>query len=191
MAFYPYEPKNLLNELQNANQTFIRMESNILRRLTIGYAQLYKDINGKSTLNTPSSSVIRLDSNNNIILDDNSPLLDHRYKVIKLIGNGNFSNVYLVNDIYTTIKYKVIKVLYKGYQTMGIRECAILKHFNNYQSHSSMPNCKYILYSYLCIFNLNSIFNFVFMLCYSMLYYKIPYKLFITTIYHSFDTILY
>ena len=154
MAFHPYEPKNLLNELQNANQTFIRIESNILRRLTIGYAQLHKDINNKSTFNSTSSSTsfTQLDSNNNIVLDENSPLLDHRYKIIKLIGSGNFSNVYLVNDIYTTTKYKVIKVLHKGYHTMGIRECAILRHFNNYQLHSSMPNCKYILHTIIQIY---------------------------------------
>ena len=134
MTFQPHQSKNIVDDLHNLDKYFIRIQSNILRRLTLGLKRLYADM---QSLPKSTNKI----SYHNIILSKDSPLLDNRYQIINLIGTGNFSNVYSVCDLYTR-RNKAIKVLHKGYHTMGVRENLILNHIYKYQAHSSMPCCK-------------------------------------------------
>jgi hypothetical protein len=153
MSFKPCEKQNLIELLSVSNKYKLRPYPNIVKTLTIGYQSLI--ISTTEALN----SLCKRESiaTENELLDLHSlKNISSRYKYIRLIQYGSFSQVLECVDRFTSSKV-AIKVMKKDFHTMGIRECLILRHLSSYQTSSSCF-CK-IFTSYIIVIIVNFIFS--------------------------------
>ena len=117
-------------------------ECNLVRRSTMGLAQLYTEISaaksfGGSVSQLSSSST---DSTGRLNIGAFNPIILKRYKLHEIIGEGTFCQIYKATDIYLG-QCVAIKILRIGYHILGIREVIFLRYFNSIELRGSQ-HCK-------------------------------------------------
>lgn len=141
MAFS--EPKNqdLVTALQDSSQT--QYGCNLLRRSTLGSSDLFREISATASFsgavlctNSKSDSLGRLD------IGSSNPTLVKRFRLLEIIGEGTFSQIFKAEDIYSsqTIAIKVMRI---GFHVLGMRETTFLRHFNGKELRGAQ-HCKFV-----------------------------------------------
>jgi serine/threonine protein kinase len=141
MAFTEPTNQDLVAALQNPSQT--QYGYNLLRRSTLGSTDLFREIAATASFsgavlctNSQSDSIGRLD------IGTSNPTLVKRYKLLEIIGEGTFSQIFKAEDIYSC-KTVAIKVMRIGFHVLGMRETTFLRHFNGRELRGAQ-HCKFI-----------------------------------------------
>lgn len=130
---------------------------NVIRKLTLGIKQTYSEISASKAFggNTASRSMVT-NAQGQLVVTKSFPLLSKRYKLMDLIGQGTFSQIYKATDCYSG-KSVAIKIMSRGYEVLGMRERMFIQHFTMRCRRGSNPcrlfHCEvvilvYFIYSY-------------------------------------------
>lgn len=141
MAFTEPTNQDLVTALQSPFQT--QHGYNLLRRSTLGSTDLFREIAANASFsgavlctNSQSDSIGRLD------IGASTPTLVKRYKLLEIIGEGTFSQIFKAEDIYSC-KTVAIKVMRIGFHVLGMRESTFLRHFNGKELRGAQ-HCKLV-----------------------------------------------
>jgi serine/threonine protein kinase len=141
MAFSEPTNQDLVTALQNPSKT--QYGYNLLRRSTLGSTDLFREIAATASFsgavlctNSQSDSIGRLD------IGASNPTLVKRYKLLEIIGEGTFSQIFKAEDIYSC-KTVAIKVMRIGFHVLGMRETTFLRHFNGKELRGAQ-HCKFM-----------------------------------------------
>lgn len=150
MSFDKFQQRTILQRLQQDRDDSSRQTPsssgstapslvNLMRRATLGLQRLHAEMianrkwsnaSGTQGFARSPASLTYFTNSDGFLQSSGSftPLICKRYKVVELIGQGSFSQVFAVDDNFHEDRKLVLKIIRRGCEVLGHREKLFLQH---------------------------------------------------------------
>jgi serine/threonine protein kinase len=118
-------------------------QTNLSRKMALGLKSLYSEISAARNFGGEHLSFSKGVDLRNVPMQVSSkalPMIGKRYKLVKLIGDGTFSQIFQAVDSFFG-RDVAIKVVLREYNELGLRESRLLQYFSG-KTATGSKHCK-------------------------------------------------